>query len=68
MGSALTFKRCDLERAIESVQAKGLPVGAVEIDRNGTIRVLTAAPPTPVDEEEAELAAYRARANGQGRS
>jgi hypothetical protein len=62
----VTFRKADVARAITAVAAKGLEVGAVEITRGGTIRILTAGALSPVDEEEAELAAYRAKRNGQG--
>ncbi len=63
---AVTFRKADVARAIEAVTAKSLPIGVVEITKDGTIRILTAGAPSPVDEEEAELAAYRARRDGQG--
>lgn len=49
---AATFKQCDVERAIRSVKAVGLPVSAVEITRDGSIRVLTSAPPDPSNDTE----------------
>jgi Tfp pilus assembly PilM family ATPase len=41
MNTAATFKQVDVERAIRAASKAGLPVDAVEITREGTIRVLT---------------------------
>ena len=42
------FRQADLERAIRGAQAVGLDVRAVEIGRDGAIRVLTRRPATDV--------------------
>jgi hypothetical protein len=34
------FKLRDVTRAVRSVQAAGLPIGAVEVSQDGTIRIL----------------------------
>lgn len=36
------FTQAELRRAVDAARACGLEVGAVEIDRNGTIRILMA--------------------------
>ena len=41
MTRAATFKLSDVQRAVKAVQALGLPITAVEIAPDGTIRVLT---------------------------
>ena len=41
MGAPVTFKSSDLARAVQTIKACGLTVGAAEITREGTIRVLT---------------------------
>lgn len=41
MTRAATFKKADVDRAIAVVKAAGLRVAAVEIQRDGTIRVVT---------------------------
>lgn len=42
--SRAAFKQIDVERAIRSVEARGLKVEAVEIAVDGAIRVLTSRP------------------------
>lgn len=41
MTRAATFKKADVERAIDAVKAAGLDVVAVEVRRDGAIRVIT---------------------------
>ena len=38
------FKKCDAKRAIEAVQAAGLPVASFEITKEATIRVIPSKP------------------------
>lgn len=40
----LTFKQCDVERAVRAAKAVGLVVEAVEISVDGAIRLLTSRP------------------------
>ena len=42
MSRAATFKKADVERAIDAVRSAGLDVVSVEVRRDGTIRVVTA--------------------------
>ena len=65
---AVTFRKADVSRAITAAEKHGLPIGAVEITRAGTIRILTTEAAKAVDDEEAELAAYRARRDGRGKA
>lgn len=44
MTTKITFRQADLQRAVKAVQAAGLPVTAIEIAPDGTIRVLTSEP------------------------
>ena len=48
------FRKSDVERAIRAVLAGGLEVQAVEIGRDGALRVLTRrpAPGLPVNDDE----------------
>ena len=41
MNTPQTFKQVDVKRAIKAALDAGLTVGGFEIDRNGTIKVLT---------------------------
>ena len=41
MNTHTTFKQADLKRAVKAVSDAGLPIGGVEITREGTIRVIT---------------------------
>lgn len=41
------FRQADLQRAVKAVQAAGLPVTAIEIAPDGTIRILTSEPRLP---------------------
>lgn len=58
------FTQAELRRAVDAARACGLEVGAVEIDRNGTIRILMASAvqsrPDPFEEFEREEAKRRA--------
>jgi hypothetical protein len=68
MARLATFKQADLARAIKTAKAYDLPVTGYEISRDGTIRILTGAPLATVTDEEAEIAAWLAKQNGQGGS
>jgi hypothetical protein len=55
----VSFREVDLRRAVKAVQAAGLPVTAIEITPDGTIRVLTSEPApalSPYDQWEADQA------------
>jgi len=59
-----TLRQHDLRRAIRAATEAGLPVRAVEVDPDGTIRILTdAAAPAPFD----ALSRWEA-ADGHGRA
>lgn len=55
MNTHATFKQTDVKRAIKAVVDAGLPVGSVEITREGTIRILTDAEKTVAKEPEPDL-------------
>jgi len=42
----LTFRQCDLERAIKGAKAAGLEISKVEIDKSGKIIVIIGKPDT----------------------
>jgi hypothetical protein len=58
--SASTFKQADVFRAGRAARAAGVEIGAIEITRDGTIRILDKAnvrapeAPTPYDSWKAE--------------
>lgn len=43
MNVPATFKQVDVKRAVKAVSDAGLPIGGVEITKDGTIRVITTA-------------------------
>ena len=55
MNTHATFKQKDVERAIKAVRDAGLPVGSVEITKDGTIRVLTKENEKVVPEQDFDL-------------
>ena len=55
-----TFRRRDLQLAVETTRAAGLEIGRVEIDRDGKIVVVTSKPPVE-DDLDRELADFEAK-------
>jgi len=47
-----TFKQADVTRAAKGVAKAGLPVGSVEIDREGKIVILVGAPQASVKKND----------------
>lgn len=62
----VTFREADLKRAVKTVAAQGLPISGVEITREGTIRILTAASGVDQRDELAEWRAQRGARKAQG--
>jgi len=58
--SRSTFRKRDLQLAVETTRAAGLEIGRVEIDRDGKIVVVTGKPPV-VDDLDRELAEFEAK-------
>ncbi len=51
------FRQIDVKRAVAGAQAAGVVIGAVEITKDGTIRILTGKPEatlTPLERARAE--------------
>ena len=55
----LTFKRSDVTRALKAAAAAGIDVGRIEIDRDGKIIVVAAAPATAPDTDHETSADVR---------
>lgn len=59
MTAKVAFRQADLQRAVKAVQAAGLPLTAIEIEPDGTIRILTSEPASalsPLQQWEADQA------------
>lgn len=50
-----TFRQRDVTAAIKGVEAAGLPVGRVEIDRAGKIIIITKLPVNPGTDNDLDL-------------
>jgi hypothetical protein len=50
-----SFKKRDVRRAVEAVQACGLTVARVEINKDGTITVITGEPQSNTLDQNGEL-------------
>jgi hypothetical protein len=48
----LTFRKTDLARALRAAKDAGLPIGAFEISKEGSIRIMT--PNAPVAAQHAD--------------
>ena len=52
--AASTFTEAQIRRAVKGEMDAGLPVGAVEVSQDGTIRILPAPPKPATDKRKPE--------------